>query len=147
VTAVSIPWGDVATAYYSTGIPNVEVYSVAPRGLRRVIMLARHFAWLLRSRPVKDFLRARIRARQTGPGERELRTGKSSVWGRVVDDDGHAAEARCIGPNGYLLTAHTALLVLRRVLAGDFHAGFQTPSMAYGADFVLEAPAVHRADL
>ncbi|MGI9055052.1 MAG: saccharopine dehydrogenase family protein, partial [Pyrinomonadaceae bacterium] len=25
---VTIPWGDVATAFYSTGIPNIEVYTV-----------------------------------------------------------------------------------------------------------------------
>ena len=25
--AMSIPWGDVATAYYSTGIPNIIVYT------------------------------------------------------------------------------------------------------------------------
>ena len=27
---VTIPWGDVATAFYSTGIPNIEVYTVLP---------------------------------------------------------------------------------------------------------------------
>ena len=28
VTAMSVPWGDVATAYYTTGIPNIEAYAV-----------------------------------------------------------------------------------------------------------------------
>src|SRR4051812_28385995 len=28
--AVTIPWGDVAQEYYSTGIPNIEVYTVIP---------------------------------------------------------------------------------------------------------------------
>src|SRR5918911_4546585 len=35
LTATTIPWGDVATAYYSTGIPNIEVYAAIPAGLRR----------------------------------------------------------------------------------------------------------------
>jgi short subunit dehydrogenase-like uncharacterized protein len=147
VEAITIAWGDVATAYYSTGIPNVEVYSVPPRRLRPLMKLARYSGWLLRSNVVKNFLRGRIRAGAAGPSEDELRTGKSYVWGRVADDAGNAAAARCAGPNAYLLTAHTALLIARRVLAGDVHAGFQTPSLAYGADFVLEAPGVQREDL
>ena len=32
--AVSIPWGDIATAWRSTGIPNIEVYMAVPRSAR-----------------------------------------------------------------------------------------------------------------
>ena len=31
VTAIAIPWGDLATAWFSTGIPNIETYAVVPR--------------------------------------------------------------------------------------------------------------------
>jgi short subunit dehydrogenase-like uncharacterized protein len=147
VKAVTIAWGDVATAYYSTGIPNVEVYSVPPRGMRPVMILSRYAGWLLGSPLFKRFLQKKIRAGPAGPSEDELRTGKSYVWAEVVDDDGNIAEARCTGPNGYLLTAHTALLILKRVLAGEFRAGFQTPSLVYGADLILQAPRVQRTDL
>jgi short subunit dehydrogenase-like uncharacterized protein len=41
--AVTIPWGDVASAYYSTGIPNVEVYMGLPK---RQIQMLRLFRWL-----------------------------------------------------------------------------------------------------
>ena len=34
VKAITIPWGDVASAYYSTRIPNIEVYMAAPLALR-----------------------------------------------------------------------------------------------------------------
>src|SRR5438552_12002536 len=34
VKAITIPWGDLATAYYSTGIPNIEVYMAAPWAMR-----------------------------------------------------------------------------------------------------------------
>jgi len=43
-----------------------------------------------------------------------------------------------------LLTAHTALLIAKRILNGDLKPGFQTPSMAYGADLILEVPGVVR---
>ncbi len=28
---VTIPWGDVSTAYYTTGIPNIKVFTVVPQ--------------------------------------------------------------------------------------------------------------------
>ena len=34
VRAMTIPWGDVATAFHSTGIPNIEVYLAAPFAIR-----------------------------------------------------------------------------------------------------------------
>jgi short subunit dehydrogenase-like uncharacterized protein len=34
-TVMSIAWGDVATAYHSTGIPNIEVYMAAPVSFAR----------------------------------------------------------------------------------------------------------------
>ena len=40
VAAITIPWGDVATAYHTTGIPNVEVYMAAPASTRRFLKLA-----------------------------------------------------------------------------------------------------------
>jgi short subunit dehydrogenase-like uncharacterized protein len=43
VTAVTIPWGDVATAFYSTGIKNIEVYAAIPAPLRTSMRLSRHF--------------------------------------------------------------------------------------------------------
>jgi hypothetical protein len=35
---------------------------------------------------------------------------------------------------------------LTRVLNGDAPPGYQTPSLAYGPDFVLEIPGVERKD-
>jgi short subunit dehydrogenase-like uncharacterized protein len=31
--AIAIPWGDLATAWFSTGIPNIETYAVVPRAV------------------------------------------------------------------------------------------------------------------
>jgi hypothetical protein len=50
------------------------------------------------------------------------------------------ALARVIEP------AYTALAVVERVLSGRFSTGFQTPSMAYGPDFILGVPDVARED-
>lgn len=142
--AVTIPWGDVSTSYYSTGIPNVEVYSVMPPKLKSALKLSRYLGPLLKLNWLKRKQIERIRAGDAGPSEQELRDGHSYVWGRVENDAKASLEAVCVGPNGYALTAHTALLIAKRVLSGNFKAGFMTPALAYGADLILEVPGVMR---
>lgn len=147
VEATTIPWGDVASAFYSTGIPNIEVYAAIPRRVRRMMKLSRYFRWLLGSGVVQRFLKKRIQNQPPGPSERERERGASFVWGEVKDDSGNMAVSRLRCPEGYKLTALTALQIMQHVLAGEFSAGFQTPSKAYGADLILEIEGVERTDL
>ncbi|HWY87279.1 MAG TPA: saccharopine dehydrogenase NADP-binding domain-containing protein [Gemmataceae bacterium] len=144
--AITIPWGDVASAYYSTGIPNIEVYMEAPFGVRTAVRLSRFLGWALASRPVQAYLKNRVRAGSPGPTDEERARGKSYFWGEVTDGAGNKAEAHLQGPESYTLTVLTALAVVERVLAGHAPAGYQTPSTAYGPDFVLGVKGVTRED-
>jgi short subunit dehydrogenase-like uncharacterized protein len=146
-TAVTIPWGDVATAYYSTGIPDIEVYASVPPTLIRLMRASRYIGGLLRTRPVQRIQKRLIRSRPAGPSAEELAGGEGRVWGRVEDDRGNHATAVVRTPNGYQLTALAALHVLRRALRGDAPHGYQTPATAYGADLILEIPGTDRFDI
>ncbi|HEX8494321.1 MAG TPA: saccharopine dehydrogenase NADP-binding domain-containing protein [Pyrinomonadaceae bacterium] len=147
IKATTIPWGDVSTAFHSTGIPNVEVYAALPNAVRLMMKLSRPFKRLLSAQPVQRFLKKRIKAQPAGPSEQERLRGRSFVWGEVTDETGQSKASRLQGPEGYSLTAMTALAIVERVLKGDAHAGFQTPSRAYGADLILEIEGVKREDL
>jgi short subunit dehydrogenase-like uncharacterized protein len=147
VTAMSIPWGDVSTAFYSTGIPDIEVYAETPPTVRRLAWMSRYIGWLLGSGPVQRFLKGRIQAGPPGPNDEQRKTGESLLWGEVADAAGRTAAARLHGPEGYTLTALTALAAVEKILAGKAPPGFQTPSRAYGADFILEIPGVARTDI
>ena len=147
VEATTIPWGDVASAYYSTGIPNIEVYAAIPAKVRRAMKLTRAFGWLLGSGFVQRFLKQRIKGQPPGPSDEERVKGKSFVWGEVEDLDGKRAVSRLSGPEGYTLTALTALAIVGHVLDGKFSAGFQTPSKACGPDLILEIEGVKREDV
>ena len=146
VPVTTIPWGDVSTAYHSTGIPNIEVYAYAGAAQRRMLkltgLLRRPLGWA----PVQRALKAWVRARVTGPGPEQRRRAVSLIHGVVTDSAGGRAEARMRTPEGYALTALTSVEVVRRVLAGDAPTGFQTPSSAYGADWILELEGVERND-
>jgi len=146
VTAMAIPWGDVSTAYHSTGIPNIEVYAVLPAGPRRLMAVGRYAGWMLRAPAVRALLRWVVQRQPAGPSDVQRARGVSLLWGEAEDAAGRRVVSRLRGPEGYTFTALTALALVQRVLAGQPPAGFQTPSRAYGADFVLEIPGVTRED-
>lgn len=146
-SAVTIQWGDVSTAFRSTGIPNIEVYSAAGRRTIRWLRRARWLRPLLTSRFVRQLAQARVRRTVTGPSDEARAQGSTAVWGEVIDGNGRRIRARLRGPEGYTLTAIAAVMAMTRVLHGDCAAGFLTPSLAFGPDFVLDVPGVVREDL
>lgn len=144
-TGVTIPWGDVATAYYSTGIPNIEVYTVVPPSNLNMLRLSRYLGWLMATKPVQDYLHKQIPP--GGPTDAERMKGKALLWGEASDLNGNRVESRMRGPEGYTFTALTALNIARKILHGNFTPGYQTPAKAYGADLVLEIEGVKREDV
>ena len=143
-TAVTIPWGDVSTAFYSTGIPNIEVYTVVPEPNLRMMKMSRYIGWLLETKLAQDYLQKQIPA--GGPDQEERARGKTYLWGEALDADGDRAEARLTCPEGYETTVQTALLICEKILSDDFKTGFQTPANAYGADLILEIEGASRQD-
>jgi short subunit dehydrogenase-like uncharacterized protein len=145
--AVTIPWGDVATAYYTTGIGNIEVYISLPSRVVRTLRLLRPLGWLVGSPPVRGLLASWVRARVTGPSDAVRRAGETVVWGEVTDPAGRRATAIQRGPEGYTFTALAAVRAVEHLLRGEITPGFRTPGAAFGADFALEIPGVARRDL
>ena len=144
---VSIPWGDVSTAYHSTGIPNVEVYTTATSPLLLAMRASRLLRPLLASSAVQSFLKRRVRAGAPGPTAQQRARGRTVCWGEVTDEAGGRAESRLHGPEGYTFTMLTALASVEKALSGSARAGFQTAAKAYGPDFVLGIEGVTREDL
>jgi len=144
-TGVTIPWGDVATAYYSTGVPNIEVFTVVPPSNLKMMKMSRYLGWLLATKPFQDYLQKQIPV--GGPSDDERAKGKTLMWGQASDLNGNRVESRQQGPEGYTITAIAALNIAEKILAGNFTPGYQTPARAYGADLVLEIDGVSRQDV
>ena len=139
--AMSIPWGDVSTAYKSTGIPDITTYVAARPAAIRNARLSRYFAPLLGLGPVQSFLKARVEARGAGPGSDERARGRMELWGRVSDGARSVEETMQV-PEGYTFTAEAALACALRVLSGAVAPGAWTPSLAFGANFAASLPGV-----
>ena len=75
---MTIPWGDVSTAYHSTGIPDIEVYMSAPLSLRTGSRAMRLFGPLLAAAPAQVLLKKRIRSRPEGPSDEEREGARAS---------------------------------------------------------------------
>jgi len=144
--AAAIPWGDVATAYYTTGIPNVTVYMSMPPSAVRWQRLGGHLSPLLGPEPVERALQWVIERRVTGPDEASLADGESYVWGLARTDEGGQAVSRLRCPHTYATTVETALEIASRVLDGEAPAGFQTPAGAFGPDLILDVDGTERED-
>jgi short subunit dehydrogenase-like uncharacterized protein len=147
VPTIVIPWGDVSTAYYSTKIPNIEVRMAATPPLRAGARMPGFVRKIVGTSLVQSLLKARIDRMPEGPDAEVLRTGQSSLVGVVTNANGQTARARLTTSQGYLLTAQTGTEIVRRVVAGEATPGFQTPSLMFGSDFILQFDGTKREAL
>lgn len=146
---MSIPWGDVSTAFHTTGIANVRVFSGASPARVRLLRRWRFLLPLAGFGPLKRALARRVRRREPGPDEAARRAGRVHLWGRVTNAAGRSLTATFSTPEGYALTAVTAVEALSRVAKGDLAPGAWTPARAFGSGFVFGfagvAPAVEKS--
>jgi short subunit dehydrogenase-like uncharacterized protein len=147
ILCMAIPWGDLSTAFYTTGIPNIETYMAAPPAIIRVAKLSNYMNWLIGSRWFRQLVKRQIDHRVTGPAEAERKAARAFVWGKVWNDKGDSEQACLRVPDGYSLTAAMALIIVRKVMKGNWQRGFQTPAGLYGPDLILELEGTHRYDI
>jgi short subunit dehydrogenase-like uncharacterized protein len=137
---MSIPWGDISTAYHTTGIPNIQVYTAIKPGIYRVMKLQGAFNWLLRMGWIKNIIRKKIKSRPAGPSDEMRSKAKSFIWGEVRNQKSEVVSDHFTCANGYTLTAHSCLIIAKKVLEENFKPGYQTPASCYGEELVKEIP-------
>ena len=98
-----IPWGDLSTAYWQTGIPNITVYTPYNEG-RLGLLLFPLIKNLAKIPAVQSIAKKRIKAKVKGPGEKIRNSGDTYVWGEVKNAAGKTVTARIRVPNGYSVT-------------------------------------------
>ncbi|MEM4781923.1 MAG: saccharopine dehydrogenase NADP-binding domain-containing protein [Halalkalicoccus sp.] len=134
--AVTMPLGDVSTAYYTTGIPNVETYVFAPPPARLALRAHRYAAPLLATGPVREGLKRLAQLVREGPSERARERGSTHFWGEARAD-GQRAVSRLRMGDPYVVTGACALAVTERILDGEAGPGYRTPAGEFGPEFVL----------
>ncbi len=144
IFVMSIPWGDISTAYHSTNIKNIETYTAISPNIYRLLKLQGLYNWALKTMVIRNLIKRKIKNRPAGPSGVARSKAKSLVWAQVQNADGKKLHATLSGPDGYTLTAHSSLIITKKVLNGNFKPGYQTPASSYGPDLILEVPGVDR---
>jgi len=141
---MSIPWGDISTAYSTTGIPDIETYTGISKNVYNILKLQPLFNWMLRTKFIRKFIQNKINLRPAGPNDEQRSKATSLVWGQARNAKGETATVRLSGPEGYTLTTHATLIIVQKVLNGNFSPGYQTPANAYGENLVMEIPGMQK---
>ena len=144
---VPVSWGDVATAFHSTGVGNITVYFRRTKLLRSVDILGKLFGPLLRSRIGQRGLAAIVRSLPEGPSQSERNGHRGTIWAVAIDCSGRSFKASLSTPDAYDFTANSALEISSRISSLPTAVGLVTPSQAFGADFVLSLPGCSRMDI
>jgi short subunit dehydrogenase-like uncharacterized protein len=136
--AMTIPWGDVSTAYHTTGIGNIETYISVNKTVFYAMKFQALFNPILNSNFVKKQLQIYVDKKITGPTESQSQNGQSLIWGKASNAQGKSVAAQLQTPEGYKLTAEAALLITSKVLDSNNVAGYQTPAGMFGYGLILE---------
>ena len=123
--SVPLSFGDLVTAWKSTGIPNIAMFvnikeNVMPEG---------------------------VTAMPEGPSLEERAANRACAVAEVTGIDGAVVRARIDTINGYSYTPLAAVEALRLVATGQFKPGFQTPATVFGAGFAVSIADTRIVDL
>lgn len=144
---VGVPWGDVSTAYYSTGIGNIEVFTGSTPKQLRQLRRANWLRPLLRQRWFQGLLKLGVAARIQPPTQQQRDATPTLVWGEARNATGTIVSARVRTANGYSFTVASALAIVEEVMTHQYAPGFTTPASMMGADFVTHLPGSSSIEL
>ncbi len=141
-----ITWGDVTTAYQSTGVPNITVYVAYPRVM----------AWLMRwggplsmglfvSPTLRRIAQKVVEKIIKGPDEQTRHTARAQIWAWAGNDAGQEFEAWLETPEPYHYTALAGVRCVEKTLELE-PKGVLAPAQAFGTEFLLDIPGTRRTD-
>jgi len=144
-TVLSVPLGDLTTAFRSTGVPNITTYVAVPDGAVHAIRLGRPLERLASTDPGKRLLTKLVDRFVDGPTDAERADAETIIWAEAWSETtGKTVESTLRTPDPYDVTVEAALAAAENVV--DVDSGFQTPATAFGPEFAVELPGVSRKD-
>ena len=146
-SGIAVSWGDLATAFDTTGIPNIETYFEATPQIRTMVAAERLLGPLFSTMPARTLMAAFSSSIPPGPDEEERATRAAAIVIEAEHPSGYTVRSRLRTPEAYTLSARTAAAIAADVLAGNYEPGYQTPARLLGADYVLRFDGVSREDL
>lgn len=145
--SIAVSWADVFTAFFTTGIPNIEVYVEMNPVEHGMYWLHNRFARMFNTVPGQLFLQAQVDWLPEGPSDEERMLQERVIVAEARDRTGKRIVSRLRTPDSYTFTASAAMAITKKVMQGEFKPGFQTPAQVYGADLIRSINRVVLEDL
>ena len=131
--AMTLVWGDAVSAFYSTGIPNIDIYVPASRTVVAVMRALYILRPLFQSPVVRHWLNNLIDKWVDGPTDWARRSGVTNLFGEVQNSQGKRERVTLKTASEYELTYLGALHDIEHVLKHTPPGGYYTPSQLLGA--------------
>lgn len=138
---VAMSWADIVTAPFSTKVKNIEVYTEMQwheRAAYRVSGLGIRVTGERQARQFGDLL-SNAWPRTPSPAARE--NARFAMVVEALDKWRRVRRLTLHTLDGYTSSVLCAGEAIRRIVTGDAPKGFQTPSTAFGSNFVVDAEA------
>ena len=143
---MTIPWGDVYTAYHSTGIPNIEFYFARSRKAVKKLRRQRKFLAVTKIGWVTKLIKSRIDKVWNPTNAEERAKAQSYFWGEVKNKKGKTVVGRFSTGDGYNVTAWGTVEVAQYLLGDHNHKGYYTPSILMGKELIEKIPGFSGLD-
>lgn len=138
VTSAVLPWGDLSTAHWQTGIPNITVY-MPFRGNKLQVHLFPLIKNVMKSKWLQNKLKAQA-AKRPGPSAERRANSRTRVYGEMKNAAGDSVVARIEVGDGYTVTMDGIIMTAQFLLDYDGAGGYFTPAQLMGAEMVEQLP-------
>lgn len=135
---IAVSWGDVSTAYHSTSIGDIEVFFPNRGPIRSMNKISRYLGPVMKMGWLQTCLKSQVDKQPAGPTSEERDEAGAELRAEVMDENGAKFISQLTTPNGYSLTAKTAVTSAVKVMEEAIESGFKTPSLAFGANYIRE---------
>jgi short subunit dehydrogenase-like uncharacterized protein len=79
---MTIPWGDVSTAFFTTGIPNIKVFTGVPKSSYNIMKFQFLFNPIVKTKFVKGKIQEYVDQKITGPSKEKRKKEHRIFMGR-----------------------------------------------------------------
>lgn len=141
-----VTWGDLSTAYRTTGIPNITTYFPMPKKFPNLLeMIGVSAEEMSNNKQAKSKVKKWVEQNIHGPDEFKRQAYRCYIWASVKNDDGVEMQAWLETMESYRLTAVAGVRSVEKIF--DLKPkGAITPALAFGSAFILEIPETVRYD-
>lgn len=133
---MTIPWGDVYTAFFTTGIPNIKVFTGVDDKTLKSMLTFKKLSWIAKTGIAQWVMRSIIKKKVKGPSLEKRKTYLTYLWGRISNENNEQVTLEMQTMESYQLTAFTAVKAATIILEGNIEPGYKTPATAFGSNFI-----------